>query len=59
MRLSVGEGRREGQTPLLSHTRPVPTVDPANPCLNWGRIPAHMFPWNGCRATAEGKLGSF
>lgn len=46
MRLSVGEGRREGTSVLLSHTRPVPTVDPANPCLNWGRIPVHMLPWN-------------
>lgn len=39
------EGRDE-----LSHTQPVPTVDPANPCLNWGRIPAHMCPWSEWRA---------
>lgn len=41
-RVRMREGERD--RPALSHTRPVPTVDPDNPCLNWGRIPAHMFP---------------
>lgn len=48
-------GKERGTDPLFSHTRPVPTADLANPCLNWGRIPAHMFPWNERRAKGRGK----
>lgn len=51
-------GKERGRNPLFSHTRLVPTADLANPCLNWGRIPAHMFPWNERRAKGEESLGA-
>lgn len=43
--VSVREGERAGPS-VFPHS--VPTADLPNPCLNWGRIPAHMFPWNAC-----------
>lgn len=52
--VSVREGERAGPS-VFPHS--VPTADLPNPCLNWGRIPAHMFPWNECGSEGRWRLG--